>query len=144
MGTLGQLSEQQLQLFFLFQSLILGHTPQGLVRLIDSDVALATGALAASLETASRGLVYEEATSSVLAEGLRRKLKSLIDEITTSGGSRAEREIAVVLRGIERGAKHDVAAVGDTPTSYLALVGRILQPYPRASAQPATPLIIAP
>jgi hypothetical protein len=127
MATLGRLSEQQLQLFFLLQSLILGHEPDSIARLVDSDVALATGALATSLETASRGLIFEEAASSPPAEGLRRQLKSLIDEVTKSGGSRAEREVAAVLRGIERGAKHDGGGLAEGPTTYLELVARILR-----------------
>ncbi len=73
-------------------------------RVLDIDVAQAAGALASSLETASRGVIFEEATSSVIAEGLRKEVRQIVDEVTKSGGSRAEREVAVVLRGIERGA----------------------------------------
>ena len=46
MASLGRLSEQQLQLFFLLQSMVLSYKPEGLARLTDTDVALATGALA--------------------------------------------------------------------------------------------------
>ena len=127
MASLGRVSEQQLQLFFLFLSQIHGYQPDGLVRLVDSDVAQATSALAKSLETSSRGVIYDETTQSTLAEGLRRVLRTTVDEITKAGGSRAEREISEVLRGIERGASHDVPSLGDSPVSYLELVGRILQ-----------------
>ena len=107
MATIGRLSEQQLQLFFLMQSMVLSYKPDGLARLTDDDVALASGALARSLETASKGVIFEETTGSVAAEGLRRALKPVIDEVTKNGGSRAEREVAVVLRGMERGARHE-------------------------------------
>lgn len=128
MMSMGRLSEQQLQLFFLLQSIILAFKPGGLVRLIDSDVAQAAGALAGSLETASRGLIFEEATSSIVAEQLRKELRQVVDEITKSGGSRAEREVAMVLRGIERGAQHQAGLLeNDGPTGYLELVGRVLQ-----------------
>ncbi|OFW42520.1 MAG: hypothetical protein A3J29_07095 [Acidobacteria bacterium RIFCSPLOWO2_12_FULL_67_14b] len=136
MATLGRVSEEQLQLFFLLQSIILGYKPDGLARLVDSDVALATGALASSLETASRGVIYEESTSSMPAESLRRELKGLIEEVTKHGGARAEREVAVVLRGIERGARHEGSELPDGPTSYLELAGRILRQQPPAPAQP--------
>ena len=68
MSSLGRLSEQQLQLFFLLQSMVLSYKPEELVRLTDSDVALATSALANSLETASKGLIFEEASASAPAE----------------------------------------------------------------------------
>jgi len=127
MATMGRLSEQQLQLFFLFESIILGFKPDGLGRVLDIDVAQATGALANSLETASRGLIFEEATASVIAEGLRKEIRPIIDEVTKAGGSRAEREVAQVLRGIERGAKHEGGLVDGGATGYLDLVSRVLQ-----------------
>lgn len=127
MATMGRLSEQQLQLFFLFQSIILAFKPDGLARVVDSDVALAAGAMAQSLETASRGLIFDEATASVIAEALRKELRQVVDEVAKSGGSRAEREVAQVLRGIERGARHEGGLVEDAPTGYLDLVGRVLQ-----------------
>jgi hypothetical protein len=127
MTSMGRLSEQQLQLFFLLQSIILGFKPEGLARVLDIDVAQATGALAQSLETASRGLIYSEATTSVIAENLRKELTLVVDEVAKSGGSRAELEIALVLRGIERGARHEGGLVGDQPDAYLELVGRVLQ-----------------
>ena len=34
----------------------------------------------------------------MVAEGLRRALKPVIEEVTKSGGARAEREVAIVLR----------------------------------------------
>lgn len=130
MGTMGRLSEQQLQLFFLLQSIVLGYKTDGLARVLDSDVAEATGALANSLETSSRGVIYEEATPSLVAEGLRKEIRPLLDEVTKNGGSRAEREVAAVLRGIERGANHQGGQVDEGPTGYLELVRRILQQGP--------------
>jgi hypothetical protein len=143
MSSIGRLSEQQLQLFFLMQSMILSYKPEGLGRLTDTDVALATGALARSLETAEKGVIFEEATTSTVAEGLRRAVKAVIEEITKNGGSRAEREVAIVLRSMERGATHDGGLIPDGETSYLELVGRVFQQRPQAP-QPAKPLIVMP
>src|SRR5688500_19559947 len=128
MATIGRLSEQQLQLFFLLQSMVLSYKPEGLARLVDADVALATGALASSLETASKGVIFEESTGSVVAEGVRRALKPVIDEVTEGGGSRAEREVAIVLRGMERAAKHEGSVIPPGETSYLDRVAGVLQP----------------
>ncbi len=61
-----------------------------------------------------------------------------MDEVTKSGGSRAEREVAVVLRGIERGARHEGGLVGEGETSYLELAGRVLQ----QGAPKAPPVLI--
>lgn len=143
MASLGRLTEPQLQTFFLLQTVVVRHEPGGLARLLDADVALAAGALAASLETASRGLIYEESTASIVAEGLRRALRPVLDEIVKGGGSRAERDAAAVLRGIERGARQAVAQGGDGSMSYLDLVGRVLQERRPAEA-PGPGLIVTP
>lgn len=143
MATVGRLSEQQLQLFFLLQSAVLSTRPEGLGRITDTDVALATEALASTLETASKGLIFEAATSSVPAEGLRRALKPIIEEITKDGGSAAEREVAVVLRAMERGARHDGGHIPDGETAYLDLVGRVF-PQRAQPSQPAEKRLILP
>jgi hypothetical protein len=143
MATIGRLSEQQLQLFLLLQSMVLSYQPEGLARLTDADVALAAGALASSLETASKGVIFEESTGSMVAEGLRRALKPVIDEVSKGGGSRAGREVAIVLRGMERGARHEGHLITPGETSYLELVGRVFQQRPKA-AEPAKPLIVLP
>ena len=147
MSTIGRLSEQQLQLFFLLQSMVLAHKPEGVSRLADVDVALAAGALAASLETASKGVIFEEATTSIVAEALRRALKPVVDEMTKGGGSRVEREVAVVLRGMERGAKHEGGQIPNGPASYLDLVARVFQHPPsplRGSGETAKSRIVLP
>lgn len=144
MATLGRLSEQQLQLFFLLQSMVISYKPEGLATLMDADVALAAGALAGSLETASKGVIFEESTASMVAEGLRRALKPVIDEVTKGGGARAEREVATVLRGIERGATHHGGHIPEGPTSYLDLVSRVFQQRPQKGPEPPKPLIVLP
>jgi hypothetical protein len=144
MATIGPLSEQQLQLFFVLQSMVLSYKPEGLARLTDADVALAAGALAGSLETASKGVIFEESTGSVVAEGLRRALRPVIDEVTKNGGSRVEREVAMVLRGMERGARHEGGLLPSAETAYLDLVSRVFQQRPQSAAAPAKPLIVMP
>jgi hypothetical protein len=144
MTTVGRLSEQQLQLFFMLQSVVLSYKPDGLARLTDADVAQATGALAASLETSSKGLIFDEAAASVPAEGLRRAMKPMLEELTKAGGSRAEREVAIVLRGIERGARHEGGHIADGEIAYLELVGRVFQQRPKNPKPAGKPLIVMP
>src|SRR5438105_13838964 len=57
--TITHLTERQYQLFFLFHTLVARHVPEGFARLVDDDVADAAGTFAATLETASRGVIYE-------------------------------------------------------------------------------------
>jgi hypothetical protein len=140
MATLGRLSESQLQLFFLIQTVIARFQPDRLGRVVDADVADAAAALAGGLETASRGLVYEPPASSATGEALRRELKTMLDRVGRGGGSRFEREAADVLRGIERGARHEAAGIGSGAVDYLTLVARVLQERPPDAAP--SPLIL--
>ena len=142
MAALGRVSELQLQLFFVIQTAILRFKPEGFMRLTDADVAEAAAAAAASLETAGRGVLYEHQATSVVAEGLRRELKVLMEQVGRSGGSRFEREAAQVLRGIERGALHTTLAADAGPHDYLSLVARVLQ-EPKSAPVGEGPLIIS-
>jgi hypothetical protein len=144
METIGRLSEPQLQLFFLLQSMVLSYKPEGVSRLADADVAAAAAAVASALETSSKGLIYEESIPSPVADGLRRAIKPVIEEITKNGGTRAEREVATVLRGMERGARHEGSHIPDGPTAYLDLVARVFQQRPQRPQEPAKPLIVLP
>jgi len=144
MSSVGRLSEQQLQLLFVLQSMVLSYKPEGIVRLTDVDVALATGAVAKLLETASKGLIFDEALASVPAEGLRKALKPVIEEVTKAGGARAEREVAAVLRAMERGANHQGGLIPAGETAYLELVGRVFQQRPQDPRPADKPLIVMP
>lgn len=139
---LGRLSEPQLQIFFVLHAFISRFTPDGLP-LVDADVADAAGALATSFETASRGVLYEGQASSPAGEALRRELKTYLAKLAgEGGGARLEREVAVVLRGIERGARHEAPGIGDGPVDYLTLVSRILQERPPNAAQANSRIIL--
>ena len=139
---LGRLSEPQLQIFFVLHAFISRFTPDGLP-LVDADVADAVGALATSFETASRGVLYEGQASSPAGEALRRELKTYLAKLAgEGGGARLEREVAVVLRGIERGARHEAPGIGDGPVDYLTLVSRILQERPPNAAQANSRIIL--
>jgi hypothetical protein len=145
LSAIGRLSESQLQIFFVLHTFIARFKPESWT-LTDADVGDAAGALAASFETASRGVLYEQQSSSPAAEALRRELKTFLAKLASdsgAGGTRFEREVAVVLRGIERGAKHDAPGIGTGPVDYLTLVARILHERPPDATQ-ATSRIILP
>jgi hypothetical protein len=120
------LTERQYQLFFLFQTLIARHKPEGFARLLDEDVADAAAAVAATLETAARGVIYEHTATSAVAQRLGGELKNMLAEMRQQGVKVYDGEAAIVLRAIEQGAR-EARKQGASDTAYLALMGRLLQ-----------------
>ena len=144
--TIRHLTERQYQLFFLFQTLVARHVPEGFSRLVDDDLADAAGTFAATLETASRGVIYEHPPQSVVAQRLITEMKTLLAQMKEQGATAYDHEIAIVLRSIEQGAR-EIRQVTPGHTAYLDLVGRLLQ-VNRATeapaAQPAASSLILP
>ena len=70
------LSERQSELFFLIVTFLLELPTAGIEPLIDADVAEAAAALAATFETAARGVIYEHRATSLPAERLAIALRS--------------------------------------------------------------------
>ena len=128
-------------MFFLVHTFISRFKPEGLP-LTDGDVAEAVGALATSFETASRGVLYEGSATSANGEALRRELKAFVAQMTGEHGPRVERELAIVLRGIERGAKHESPGIGTGPVAYLTLVARLLHERPPDVPSSASRIIL--
>jgi hypothetical protein len=144
------LSERQYQLFFLFHTAIARHVPEGFTRLLDEDVSQAAGAVAATLETSAKGVIYEHTPQSLPARRLAGDLTALLAQIRSQGGTVFDGEAAITLRAIEQGAK-DVGKASGSDTAYLVLVGRLLQIRRGASsaggsgtepAKPSSPLIL--
>jgi len=135
-----RLTEPQLQICFLLSSLIVRHRPDGPVTLADDDVADATSAMAGTLEAARSGIIAEIAGASPVSEGLRRELDALLAEVGKGAGARFAGDAAEVLRGIERGARHEAPGIDEGPDGYLALLRRVLPPpaaeEPAAAASP--------
>jgi hypothetical protein len=129
--TIRQLTERQYQVFFLFHTAIARHVPRGLTRLSDQDVADASAAVAATLETAARGVIYEHAPQGAPAQALAVEMTALLAEMRAQGATVYDGEAAIVLRAIEAGARASLPAEG--PRAYLDLVARLLQ----INAQPA-------
>ncbi len=132
--TLEGLTERQHQLFFVFQSLIARHTPEGFTRLLDDDVAEAAASVASTLETAARGVIYEHAAQSLPAQRLATEMKTTLAEMREKGVKVHDREASIVLRAIEKGAR-ETRKIEAGDTAYLTLMARLLQRN-RAGAQP--------
>jgi hypothetical protein len=125
MPSMAGLTERQHQLFFLFQSVIARSKPDGLARLTDEDVAEAAAACASTIETAARGVLYDHMPTTLPAQKLAGEFRALLVEVRQQGATVYDREAAIALRAIERGAR-TLTRPGET-TAYLALMGRLLQ-----------------
>jgi hypothetical protein len=142
------LTERQHQLFFLFHSAIARHAPHGFTRLVDEDIEHAAGAVAATLETAARGVIYEHSAASLPAQRLATELTSLLEQIRAQGGSVSDGEAAIALRAIEQGARNAKKTGDGSDTSYGALIARLMQVRRaqgaglREPARPASSLIV--
>ena len=141
------LSERQARLFLMLAAVTSRHQPDVLQKLIDDDIAQACGALASTLETAAKGIVYEHQPSSLVAARLMAELKTVVDEVVKNAGSALERDAAIALRRLEHGAKMMVAAKPQT-NELQQLLARVLAPPAGAPQEqeapdaPASSLII--
>ena len=127
MPSIRELTERQYQLFFLFQNVIAQAQPEGLARVTDLDVAQAAASVAGTLETAARGIIYEQAPQSPAARRLADAFKTMMEQVREQGATLFDREAAITLRAIEQGA----STVGRDPdagaTAYINLMARLLQ-----------------
>ena len=135
----GGFSDLQMQLFFLIQSYFLRPAPDGAPVVVDAEVADAAAALAATYDTASRGIIFEHAATTRNGQRMMDELKGVLAEAGRGGGSRFERDAAEVLRFIAT----SVARVeGTSPTRYVELARRVMGPARPAEEPPASGLII--
>ncbi len=132
------LSERQARVFLMLSAATSQHRPDDLQKLVDSDIAQAAGALASTLETAAKGIVYEHQPASLAAARLMAEMKRLVDEVVKNAGSALERDAAVALRRIEHAARMMVTVRPDA-NELQQLFARVLAPAPGARQEPETP-----
>jgi hypothetical protein len=128
------LNERQSHVFFLISTFITGYQPAELHPLIDADVAEATEALAATYETAVRGVIYEHRPASLPADRLATAIKPVLVEAGKNLGTAFERDAAVVLRRIAEAVREVAAqapagpeAPKDQRRAFLDLLGRVIK-----------------
>jgi hypothetical protein len=136
------LSDRQSQLFFLMLTFLARYSPKPsrgpelsadayltpeLQTLVDDDVGEAFGALAATYETASRGVLYEHRPRSSPADRLMTALKPLLTEAVQAGGSAFERDAAGVFRRLEAASKQPAAGGPVNRRGFLDLVARVMR-----------------
>jgi len=145
------MSERQARLFLLLASLTARYEGEALQKLVDEDIEQAAAALAATLETAERGIVYEHQPESLPAARLMSQMKTLVDELSKSAGSALDRDASVALRRMEQAARMMVT-VRPQANELQQLLGRVLAqppggaegPQPPEGSQAQAPSIIIP
>jgi hypothetical protein len=147
---LSELTEPQYHLLLFLQAIVLKHAAEAIPRILDTDVAEATAAAAATLETAGKGVIYEHRPASIPAQRLADELQRALNEISRQGRApKLERDAAVALRRLEQGARTAAASLPDDEAPvFLGVLGRLMHGADAADAtteaQPAreSPLII--
>jgi hypothetical protein len=127
------LSERQARIFLMLGAVAARHHGELLHRLADEDIAGAAGALAATFETAAKGIVYEHQPESLPAARLMTELKALVDEIAKSAGATIQRDAAIALRRLEHGARA-MATMKSGANEFQQLLNRVLLPPPGSQA----------
>jgi hypothetical protein len=137
------LTERQARVLLMLAAATARHQGELLQKLRDEDIAQAAGALAGTLETAGRGIVYEHQTASMPAARLMAELKILVGEMSKNAGAALDRDAAIALRRIEHAAGMMVAVKAASAPSgasgsqsgneFQLLLGRVLAPAPGTS-----------
>jgi hypothetical protein len=124
------LSARESDLFWVILTFLAGMRTDPLVRLADEDLAEAAGALAATYETANRGLIYEHRTQSLASQRLLTELKTflaaLVQESDAAAARAVERDAAVVLRHVEKGAREVGRIADEGPATALGIIARVV------------------
>ncbi len=100
------LTEPSSRLALLCQAVLLRHAAGKIPPVLDVDVADAAGAVAATLETATKGIVYEHQPTSVPAHRLAAEWRAALAALAPkpSQVARLEKDAAIALRRLEQGA----------------------------------------
>lgn len=139
-------TEQQRAIFAFLQTVIARHAANAIPKLADRDVVDAAGALAASFETAARGIIYDQQPTSLPGQRLSAEIRQQIEQTLHASERPLDRDLAVALRRTESTASHAAAELDGGPTAYLQFLERKIgngeeKPDPRPE-QPPSNLII--
>ena len=133
---ISDLTEPQASLVLLFRSALLNHAAQAIPALLDVDVAEAAAAVAATLETARKGVIYQHEPTSIPAQRLATVFREAVAALNAEAGSRIARletDVASALRAIERGARAaQDALAGDEPPIFIGVLKRLVGPGPKS------------
>jgi len=136
------LSETQYRVFMLAQALVLQHARSASPAPTDHDVAEGIASVAATLETAGKGIIYEHRAASIPAQRIADAIAATMRDLVTragSDGARLERDAAKALRALERSAREaqkDLPDAARPEASWLIFATRVMEAAGEA-AEPA-------
>lgn len=135
------LGPRQSQLFFVVQEAFHRLAESGEIPVNDDVVRDTARALAATYDTASKGIIYEHQPSSPSAVRLVRELKPLLEGKDGRGPVANERDLVDVLRRVDRAATEARKALEGDAHAYLDLLGRLMRSSSGAagSSDPTVP-----
>jgi hypothetical protein len=133
------LDDRQSQLFLLLAQDLVRYQAPEFQRLLDEDILEAATAMAATFETAARGVIYDHRPPSLAAQRLTTALTTRLAEAARNGASAFERDAAVVLRRIEEMVRALRAIEPSNERACLDLLGRVLRSRGDTAATPAAP-----
>jgi hypothetical protein len=132
------LTTGQQQLFVLLLGMIHGQSGDPLRPLTDEDVIEAATSLAATYETAARGVIYEHQPQSLPAQRLQAALKEALADIGREvGGRMLDADAPHALRAVAQAAQGVVHSAAGSRTAFLELTGRLGGPKPSPGAEEA-------
>lgn len=140
------LTQRQSRLLLAASAFIAGYRPPELQPLLDADVVEAVGALAATFETAARGVIYEHRPTSAPAGRLLAALKPWLAELGGRLGTAFEQDAAMVLRRIGQAAQ-EAGTWNLGNRAYLELLARLqstIGETPESPSDAEAPRLIVP
>lgn len=136
---LQRLSEPAYQLVLLFQDAIATHRASALPPLLDADVVESCGALASTLETAGRGIIYEHQAGSLPAQRLMAELRAVMQRAAPQPSAALDRDAATALRRIEAAGRTAGERLDASDHAYLDFVARLPAQLAAAEAEAGAP-----
>jgi len=142
---ISDLTETQYRLFMLAQALVVKHAKTASPAPIDKDVADGVASVAATLETAGKGIIYEHRATAIPAQRMADEISATIRDLVTragSDGARLERDAAKALRALERTAREAAGELPDAArpeAAWVVFATRIMEAAGQAVSAPERP-----
>jgi hypothetical protein len=140
------LSAGQTELYWAILTFIVGFRAETLVKVVDEDLADGAAALAATHETAGRGLIYEHRPQSLVAQRFVTELKAFLGSLAAQAGPGAaaqmDRDLAVVLRRLEAGVRNIRKTANEGPATALDIISRVVSDARRREESAGSRLLV--
>jgi hypothetical protein len=142
------LSPEQSELYWAILTFVVGFRSDPLVKVVDEDLADGAASLAATYETAGRGLIYEHRPQSLVAQRFVTELKAFLANLAAqaegAAARRLERDAALVLRRLEAGARNVRTSLDEGQATALDMISRVVLAAARHRDQKANGQLIQP